>query len=346
MVKASIIGASGYTGGDLLRLLLMHPEVELERVTSERNAGLPVTKLNPNLRKFTELKFSSVKELGNDMDIVFLCVPHKTAQEYVKQYYDSGIKVIDLSADYRLRKKEDYEKYYCPHAHPELLSEAVYGMPELHREEIKGAKIVASPGCLATASILACAPLFREKLVSSVTLDCKIGSSSAGAKADISTHHPERRGTVRAYKPTGHRHIAEIEQELSIVSGQQVRVGFSTHQVEMVRGIFATAHGVPTRELTNLDLWKAYRGMYSDCPFVRLVKDRQTLFIYPEPTVVSGTNFCDIGFELDNNVSRVVAMSSIDNLVKGSGGQSIQCMNLMFGFDEKAGLWYPGLHPY
>jgi N-acetyl-gamma-glutamyl-phosphate/LysW-gamma-L-alpha-aminoadipyl-6-phosphate reductase len=346
MIKASIIGASGYTGGDLLRLLLMHPEVEVDKVTSERNVGKPVTKLNPNLRKFTDLKFTSAKEVGADMDVVFLCVPHKTAQDYGKQFYDSGIKVIDLSADFRLRTKERYEKYYCEHKYPELLSEAVYGMPELHREEIRKAKIVGSPGCLSTSAILACAPLLREKLVTSVTIDSKIGSSAAGAKYDISTHHPERRGTVRAYKPTGHRHIAEIEQELSLVAGEEVRVGFSPHQVETVRGIFTTVHATPSRELENIDLWKAYRGMYGDCPFVRFVKEQQTLFRYPEPTAVAGTNFCDIGFEIDANVERVVAMSSIDNLIKGSGGQSIECMNLMFGLEETAGLWYPGLHPY
>lgn len=346
MIKASIIGASGYTGGDLLRLLLMHPEVEVDKITSERNAGNHVTKLNPNLRKFTDLKFTSVKDIGNDMDVVFLCVPHKTAQDYVKQFYDSGIKVIDLSADYRLRKKEDYEKYYTEHKYPELLGEAVYGMPELHKDEIKNAKIVASPGCLATSAILACAPLVKEKLVDNLIIDSKIGSSAAGTKYDLSSHHPERRGTVRSYKPTEHRHIAEIEQELSLVAGSKIKIGFSPHQVDLVRGILTTVHATPSKELKDVDLWKAYRSLYNDCPFVRLVKDKQTVYRYPEPTVVAGTNFCDIGFEIDTNISRIVVMSSIDNLVKGSGGQSIQCMNLMFGLDEKTGLWYPGLHPY
>lgn len=346
MVKASIVGASGYTGGELLRLLLIHPEVELDKVTSERNAGKPITKLNPNLRKFSDLEFTSVKELGNDMDLVFLCVPHKTAQEYVKQFYDSGIKVIDLSADYRLRKREHYEKYYCEHKYPELLEKAVYGMPELHREEIKNAKIVGSPGCLATSAILAAAPLFKEGLAEEVIMDAKIGSSAAGAKFDLSTHHPERRGTVRSYKPTGHRHIAEIEQELSFVAGREVKIGFSPHQVEMVRGILTTVHAKPLKELKDIDLWKAYRGMYGNEPFIRIVKDKQTVYRYPEPTIVSGTNFCDIGFEIDENVPRIVVMSAIDNLIKGSGGQSIQCMNIMFGFDEKLGLWYPGFHPY
>lgn len=346
MIKASIIGASGYTGGDLLRLLLMHPETEICKVTSQRHAGKPVTKLNPNLRKFTEIVFSPIEEVGTDMDVVFLCLPHKTSQEHVKQFHDSGIKVIDLSADFRLREKSRYEKYYCEHKYPELLEKAVYGMPELHKEDIKNAGIVGCPGCLPTSAILACAPLVKKGLVRDLVIDSKIGSSSAGAAFDLSTHHPERRGTVRAYKPTGHRHIAEMEQELSALAGKELKVAFSPHQVEMVRGIFTTVHAVPTMELSNVDIWKAYREFYSDCPFVRMVKDKQTVYTYPEPTVVAGTNFCDIGFEIDDNVPRIIAMSAIDNLIKGSGGQAVQCMNLMFGLDEKMGLWYPGLHPY
>ena len=345
--KISIIGASGYTGGDLFRLALLHPEIEVSQITSERFAGQAATKLNPNLRGFTSLQFVSVKELKADIDAVFICTPHKAASPYVKKFWETGAKIIDLSADFRLKSKETYAKYYQEHPAPELLPNAVYGLPELHREEIRSAKLVACAGCLATSVILALAPLVKSRLISEegIIADSKIGSAAAGASFDISTHHPERSGSVRSYKPHGHRHTAEIEQELSGIAGKPISVGLTPHAIEMVRGILSTIHARLPGEAKDVDIWKAYRSFYAGSPFVRLVKDRETLYRYPEPKPLIGTNFADIGFETDPEKKRVIVMSAIDNLVKGSGGQALQCFNIMNGFDEKAGLWYPGFHP-
>ena len=345
--KIAIIGASGYTGGELLRWALVHPEIEVTQITSERFAGQAATKLNPNLRGFTSLQFTSVKTLNTDIDTVFICTPHKAAAPYVKQFMETGMKIIDLSADFRLHDKGTYAKYYGEHPHPELLDKAVYGIPELHREEIKKAKLVACAGCLATSVILPLAPLVKNRLVSTdwIIADSKIGSSASGAAFDISTHHPERSGAVRSYKPSGHRHTAEIEQELSQLAGSNISVSLTPHAIELVRGIMSTIHVRPSGKLADLDLWKAYRSFYSGSPFVRLVKDQHTLYRYPEPNPLVGTNFADIGWEIDAEKGRVIVMSSIDNLVKGSGGQALQCFNLMNGFDEKLGLWVPGFHP-
>ncbi len=346
----SIVGASGYTGGELLRWALMHPEMEIRQLTSERFTGVPLTKSNPNLRAFTQATFTSIKELKTDVDALFLCLPHKISAPYVKQFLETGVKIIDLSADFRIHDKDIYAKYYQEHPCPEILPQAVYGIPELHREEIKKARLVACGGCLATSIILASAPLVKSGLIDNETIiaDSKIGSSASGAAFDLSTHHPERQGTVRSYKPSNHRHTAEIEQELSLVADSQVTVGMTPHAVEMVRGILSTIHvriRDPNVALKDIDLWKAYRSFYADSPFVRLVKDKDTFYRYPEPKCVVGTNFADIGFEIDNERGRVIVMSAIDNLVKGSGGQAIQSFNLMFGLNEKTGLWQPGFHP-
>ncbi len=361
--KISIVGASGYTGGELLRWALIHPQMEISQVTSERFAGTPVTKLNPNLRGFTQAEFVSSKALNTDVDTLFLCLPHKVSAPFVKQYIETGVKIIDLSADFRLHNPKTYEHYYQPHPCPELLPRAVYGLPELHREAIKKTQLVSGVGCLASSVILAAAPLVKAGLIdpSHIIADSKIGSSAGGAAFDISTHHPERQGTVRAYKPTGHRHTAEMEQELgelaqaAIASGAwappagarapYVSVGFSPHAVEMVRGILSTIHAPVTRPLSDIDVWKAYRSFYANSPFVRLVKDKGTLYRYPEPKPLIGTNFCDIGFELDADHPRIVVMSAIDNLMRGSAGPAIQCFNLMHNLDEKTGLWVPGYHP-
>jgi len=345
--KIAIIGASGYTGGELLRWALLHPEIEVSQITSERFAGQAATKLNPNLRGFTQLSFTPVKTLSTEVDAVFICTPHKAAAPYVRQFWETGAKIIDLSADFRLHDKGTYAKYYQEHPAPELLDKAVYGIPELHREQIRSAKLVACAGCLATSIILPLAPLIKSKLIATegIIADSKIGSAAAGASFDISTHHPERSGSVRSYKPHGHRHTAEIEQELSEIAGFPVSVGMTPHGIEMVRGILSTVHASLLAEIKDVDVWKAYRSFYSGSPFIRLVKDQGTLYRYPEPKPIIGTNFADIGFEIDSEKKRIVLMSAIDNLVKGSGGQALQCFNLMNGFDEKLGLWMPGFHP-
>jgi N-acetyl-gamma-glutamyl-phosphate/LysW-gamma-L-alpha-aminoadipyl-6-phosphate reductase len=268
--------------------------------------------------------------------------------DYVKSFLETDARIIDLSADFRFRSANEYAKWYgTEHKYPELLERAVYGLPELHKEAIKKAKLVACPGCLPTSAILPLAPLVTNKLIDleHIVIDSKIGSSAGGHKADLSTHHPERAGAVRSYKPTGHRHIGEIEQELGILTNEKVKVAFSPHAIELIRGIMTTIHTYLKKEIKEVDVWKIYRSFYANCPFIRYVKEKEGIHRYPEPKNVAGTNFCDIGFELDSNIPRLVVMSAIDNLVKGSGGQAIQCMNLMFNLDEKMGLWVPSLHP-
>lgn len=348
MISASIIGASGYTGGDLLRILLMHSKVEVRQITSSANAGEYAHRIHPNLRGFTDLQFVSPKEVKCDCDVVFLCTPHGASFDYVKDFHERGVRVVDLSADFRLHSKEDYPIWY-KHAHkyPELLSKAVYGIPELHGEKIKDARIVACAGCLSTSAILALAPLAKERAIDmqKIIIDSKVGSSASGHAYDASTHHPERSGVVRSYKPSGHRHTAEMEQELSELAGEKALIGFTPHAVELVRGILTTAYTYPKKELSEIDMWKMYRQFYKGKPFVRLVKEKAGIYRCPEPKIVRGTNFCDIGFDIDKHAGRLILICAIDNLVKGSGGQAVQCMNLMFGFDEKEGLWQPGLHP-
>ncbi|MHA1712940.1 MAG: N-acetyl-gamma-glutamyl-phosphate reductase, partial [Candidatus Ranarchaeia archaeon] len=281
-------------------------------------------------------------------DVIFLAVPHKASMTIVPQLIPCGIKIIDLSADFRLRDREIYERYYAPHSAPELIERAVIGLPELHKEEIKKASFAACLGCLATTTILGLAPIVKSKKVdlTKIIVDAKIGSSAQGRSPTKSSHHPERMGVIRGYKLSGHRHTAEIEQELRWVSGEeQLTVSFSSHAVNLIRGILCTIHLFPVESLENKDLWKLYREMYNDDPFIRIVVQPQGLYKLPDPKYVVGSNFCDIGFEIDQHSPRIIVLSALDNLIKGSGGQAIQCMNLMCGLDEKTGLWMAGYYP-
>lgn len=341
-IRASIIGASGYVGGEALRLLLGHPNVEVVQATSESNVGKFVHTLHPNLRKRTTLKFTSIENL-EEVDVIFLGLPHKVSSSKIKYIMSKTKKIIDKGSDFRLHNKKDYEKWYdFSHPYPELLDKFVYGIPELHREEIKKADYVAAAGCNATSTILGLYPLYKHNLIdtSRTVVEVKAGSSQAGNKANSGSHHPERKDAVRSYKPTGHRHIAEIMQELTCEY-----FGFSATSIGLVRGILMTAHVFLKEKLEDKDIWKVYRQEYGEEPFIRLVKERQGIYRYPEPKLLWGTNYCDIGFELDKNSNRLVIMSAIDNLMKGAAGQAVQCMNLMFGFEETLGLEFSGLHP-
>lgn len=339
-MKASIVGASGYAGGELLRLLLQHPEIEIHQVTSERFAGKPVTLVHPNLRKQTDLKFSSLRDLEK-VDILFTALPHVNLMNDYNKFSKFADKIIDLSADFRLKKTEDYKKWYdIDHAVPNNLKDFVYGIVELHREDLKKTKNIAVAGCNATATILALHPLIKNNLIDTnkpIVAEAKVGSSESGNKFSEASHHPERSGSVRSYKPTRHRHISEMVQEL----GQNIN--FSATSIEMVRGILLTAHVFLKDGIKEIDIWKAYRKEYGNEPFIRIVKERAGIYRYPEPKILAGTNYCDIGFELDGK--RLVVISAIDNLMKGAAGQAVHAMNVMCGFDEKAGLEFPGLHP-
>jgi len=345
MVKVSIVGGSGYAGGELLRLLLFHPEVEIAQVTSESHTTEPVFRLHPNLRGVTNLKFASSADL-EPCDTLFLCLPHGEAMERIAEFRGLAGRVVDLSADFRLRDPASYDRWYgAPHPAPEILDEAVYGLPELHRDELRGATLVACGGCNATAVILALAPLYRRGVVdeSRTVVEVKAGTSQAGNRAGPASHHPERSGSIRCYRPTGHRHVAEIIQELGL--GSDGRVHFTATAVDMVRGIHCVAHTFCPNGLDEKEVWRIYREAYGDEPFVRLVKDRRGIHRLPDPRIVTGTNYCDIGFEKDQTSDRLVVFSAIDNLVRGAAGQAVQAFNLMHGIDETTGLEFPGLHP-
>ncbi|MEI6221658.1 MAG: N-acetyl-gamma-glutamyl-phosphate reductase [bacterium] len=346
-LQVSIVGASGYTGGELLRILVKHPNVEIKQATSERFAGKMVTRCHPNLRKLTTLQFCSINEL-EETDLLFLCLPHNSGIAKSDDFMKLAPRIIDLSADYRLKDPADYPIWYegFEHPRPELLKQFVYGIPELHREEMKNTKLISSAGCLATASILGIYPLLKHGVVEleHIVIEGKTGSSASGNKPTESSIHAERSGVIRSFKPTAHRHAAEMVQELTF-NGKKPTVSFTATSVEAVRGILATSHLWLNQDLEERDIWQIYREEYGTEPFIRLVKEKGGSFRYPEPKILAGTNLCDIGFEKDPHSKRIVVMSAIDNLMKGASGQAVQALNIMMGWEETLGLDFVGLHP-
>lgn len=344
-ISVSIIGASGYTGGELLRLLLFHPEVEIKQLTSNSYYGKLVSKAHPNLRKVTSLKFCSEEELEK-VDTLFLCTPHGESMKKIEIYMGIADRIIDLSGDFRLNDQIEFEKWYHQsHTKPELLQKFIYGIPELHRDKMKDAQFISSAGCNATTTILGLYPLFKNNLVEldKTVVEVKVGSSEGGKKHSFATHHPERSGSVRSYKPTGHRHAAEIIQELSF--GNKIDIHFSATSIDLIRGTLGTSHVFLKEKLLEKELWKIYRKEYRDEPFIRIVKEKDGNYRYPEPKLLNGTNYCDIGFEVDPHSNRVVVISAIDNLMKGAAGQALQAFNIMHDLEEISGLEFPGLHP-
>lgn len=351
-VRVSIVGASGYTGGELLRLLLDHPNAEVLCATSRSLAGQPLHRVHPNLRGRSEMLFTVPEEVPAS-DVVFLCMPHGEAAGEIGRWLDRARTVIDLSADFRLRDAATHKAWYEEeHPAPERLAGAVYGLPELHRREMRRgnepARLISGVGCNATAMNLALLPLARAGLIERAICDIKVGSSEAGAEPSAGSHHPERSGAVRSYAPVGHRHAAEVLQELGGSSDGEsggFPLDVSITSIEMVRGVLCTAHVIPTRRVEMKDLWKAYRGAYSGEPFVRLVAEKSGLHRLPDPKILAGTNYADVGFDIDPRSGRIVALCAIDNLMKGAAGSAVQCMNVAFGLDERAGLGFAGLHP-
>ena len=348
--RVAIVGGSGYTGGELARLLLFHPQVELTQVASNSHAGRYLHSVHPNLRKISTLRFSHPDDLTS-CDILFLCLPHGVTAREIERYRSIAPRIIDLSADFRLRSSALYEEWYgVPHVAPDLLEEAVYGLPELHREELPGATLVSGTGCMATASILGLAPLYRAGLVNyalPLVVDAKVGSSAAGATPGPGSHHPERSGAVRSFQPTGHRHTAELIQELGLQEGAELRqhIAFSATAIELVRGVLVTAQVFLNESVDERTLWRLYREAFQREPFIRLVKERSGVYRYPEPKILVGSNYCDIGFELDRDQQRVVVIAALDNLMKGAAGNAVQALNCMCEWDESIGLTFPGLHP-
>lgn len=341
MIKASIVGGSGYAGGELLRILLSHPKVKIEQVTSQRFTERLVSVAHPNLRGNIDLVFCELKDL-EACDILFVSLPNGRSMDLINKFTLVADRIIDLGADFRLRDYRTFESWYGKkHSQPKMSDKFVYGICELHRSELKKAKFVACAGCEATAVILGLYPLVEEGLLTKDTIiaDVKIGSSASGGKANVGSHHPERHGVLRSYKPTKHRHQAEIRQEVG------VNVEISATAVNIVRGILATIHTNLKKGVSEKDIWKAYRKYYKNEPFIRIVKQKRGLYRYPEPKILWGSNYCDIGFEKSSDSNRLVVISAIDNLVKGTAGQAVQAMNVMYGFEESLGLKFGGLHP-
>ncbi len=337
---AAIIGGSGYTGGELLRLLTMHPSVEVTAITSRRLIDQPVTRVHPNMRGRTNLQFSAPDDV-DEVDVAFLCMPHGEAAGQIDSWLGRAKTVIDLSSDFRLRDASAYKEWYdWDHPAPGRLADAVYGLPELERERLAGARVVSGVGCNATAMNLALMPLARAGLIERVICDIKVGSSEAGAEPSASSHHPERSRAVRSYALTGHRHAAEVRQALG-----DFTLDVSVTAIEMVRGVLCTAHVIPTRPVEQKELWKAYRAAYANEPFVHIVAERTGLHRLPDPNILTGSNDAHVGFGVDERTGRIVSLCAIDNLMKGAAGSAVQSMNIALGLDETAGLTAPGLHP-
>jgi N-acetyl-gamma-glutamyl-phosphate/LysW-gamma-L-alpha-aminoadipyl-6-phosphate reductase len=339
-LTATVVGGSGFTGGELLRLLDGHPNFEIAQATSRQYTNKTVGHAHPNLRGL-DLRFSDPEDLES-VDVLFAATPHGVSMEHVDGFREAADTVVDLSADFRLSTEEQYDEWYDGHTRAEFLEEAEYALPELNRESLPGADLIAAGGCNATATILGLKPLVDAGVIEGderVVVDVKVGSSEGGASGGQASSHPERSGVVRPYAPTSHRHEAEIEEYLGL------SVSFTVHAVDMIRGASATCHVFPSSKVTKGDLWQAYRGSYEDEPFMRMVAGGGGVYRYPEPKAVAGTNVGEVGFELDPPNRRIVVFSAIDNMMKGSAGQAVHAANVALGLDETAGLEFQGLHP-
>lgn len=345
-LKTAVVGSSGYTGGELLRILLHHPRVAVTAVTSEKSAGRPISSLFPHLLNVTDLVCEAFdpSAIAKKANCAFLALPHVTAQGAAYELRKLGMKVVDLSADYRLSDTALYEKWYeHRHQYPELLNHAVYGLPELHRQEIRKAALIANPGCYPTGAILGLAPLIKNRMIdlASIVVDSKSGVSGAGRSPALAHHFPEVNEGLMAYKIGTHRHTPEIEQEISLLAGEKVTLSFTPHLVPMNRGILSTMYGRLATATDTGRMHALFEEFYKNEPFVRVLP----LGEFPNVRNVRGSNFCDIGVYADHRTGRAVVVTAIDNLVKGAAGQAVQNMNLMMGFDETEGLKAAGMFP-
>lgn len=340
-IRAGIFGASGYTGQELLRLLVQHPQVEVAALSTRSYAGKSIAEIFPSFAGVSNLVCQNhdIKDLSQDLDLIFLALPHGEAAALVTETVLQNSCVIDLGADFRLKDPEQYHLWYhLEHANPSLIERAVYGLAELRKKEIGSARLLANPGCYATCSILALSPLLKSQLVEpdSIIIDAKSGVSGAGRGLSMGTHFSEVNENFKAYAVTSHRHTPEIEQLLSQEAKESVVLSFTPHLVPMQRGILVTAYAKLKAGATANAIERAYEEAYSNCPFIRLYE--QNIEILPETRWVKGSNFCDIAFRVDKRSGRVIVIAALDNLIKGAAGQAVQNMNLIFGFDESAGL--------
>ncbi len=340
-LKVAIVGGSGYVGGELLRLAAGHPNLRVAQLTSERLAGRFAHTAHPNLRSHP-LKFRSIQDL-EPCDVLFLCLPHGQAMGRLGELAELAETIIDCSSDFRLRSSEAHRRWYgVDDAAGPWRQRFEYGLPEFERSRLSGARFISGVGCNATAVNLALWPLARVGWIDRVVVEVKVGSSEGGAEVSAATHHPERSGSVRSFAPVGHRHQAEIQQQLGLRDDQ---LFFSATAIEAVRGVLATHHVFLNRDVEDKELWRLYRRAYGDEPFVRLVNEKRGLYRLPEPKILAGTNYCDVGWRLDDHGRRLVVISALDNLVKGAAGSAIQALNVARGFPETDGLEFTGLHP-
>ncbi len=345
MIRAAIIGATGYTGVELARILSLHPDVDITVVTSRQYEGLALSTVFPSLSGSVDIACTSLvpERICGSADVVFLAVPHQTAMAYVPVFLESGKRVVDLSADFRLKDVTVYEKWYQHHTAPQYLSHAVYGLPEIHGKEIADAQLVANPGCYPTSVILGLAPLVGKGVIHmrGIVVDSKSGVSGAGRTAALGSIFCEVHEDLKAYKVATHRHTPEMEQELSALAGEKVAVTFTPHLVPMGRGMLSTIYADLTKEQDTGSLLGEYESFYHDKPFVKICAEGT----YPQTAHLKGSNYCHIGLKVDAHTNRLIIISAIDNLTKGASGQAVQNMNLMFGLEETSGLMSIPLFP-
>lgn len=355
-LKIAVLGGSGYTGGELLRLLALHPYADVKMVTGDKAVGLPVSAHFPNLETFFPLVFQpmDLQKITKTADLIFMALPHTKSMEPAAHCIKAKKRVIDLSADYRLADPVTYEQWYgVPHSSPQLLRQSIYGLPELHRSKITRTRLVAVPGCYPTAAILQLAPLLAKRIIKedSIVIDAKSGISGAGRSPALHYHFPEAHDSMTAYKIGQHRHTPEIEQELNKVfrkpssptkkQGGSLRVIFTPHLTPMNRGILSTAYAKLTKPISTKTLQELYRQFYRNERFIRIRKESTTV----SPSQIRGSNFCDLGVFADPRTGQVITVAALDNLVKGAAGQAIQSMNLMMGYPEETGLTSPAIFP-
>ncbi len=345
MIRVGIYGGSGYTGLELMRILLRHPDAKVVGLTSRKFKGKPLSDTYPLFEGLTDITFidASPEELAAMADVIFMATPHGEAMAVAPAFIAAGKKVIDLSADFRLRNLDVFEKWYHKHSAADLVKRAVYGLPELYREEVKKADLVANPGCYVTSAILGLAPALREKIIdpSTIIIDAKSGVSGAGRDPAIGSLFCEVEEGFKAYKVNEHRHGPEIEQELSVLAGSDVKVSFTPHLLPLNRGILSTIYASLKKTLSTDDLIDLYKNFYNNELFIRVLRKG----MYPNVSSVKGTNFCHIGLSVDTRTNRIIILSAIDNLVKGASGQAVQNMNLMCGLREDAALDQIALFP-
>jgi N-acetyl-gamma-glutamyl-phosphate reductase len=336
--RVGIVGATGYTGVELLRLLVQHPEVEVTVLTSQKYAGVPIDQVFPSLTGRLQIKCEelTIDHISQKVDFIFTAVPHKTAMETVPLFYQKGKRVVDLSADFRFKDPEVYERWYQKHTCVDLLPESVYGLPELHREEIKNAKIVGNPGCYPTGALIGLIPLIKDGMISyeNIVIDSKSGVSGAGRDVVLGSLFCEVNEGVKAYKIFDHRHLPEIEQELGQLAQKKIIVTFVPHLIPMDRGILTTIYVKLSKKMKTENVLSTFQEYYRGEPFIRIYPKGKI----PNTKDVRGSNYCDIGVIVNESDNRGVVVTAIDNLVKGASGQAVQNMNIMLGYPETMGL--------